>query len=117
MTLWDLPIGLGFEKNMGNWFIAGEAGVNINLSMSASGSILASDTSFTEINASDITFRKNLGLSWFGGLNFGRYLGPADRIYLSARVRYIPGSFSRADHPIQQFYMFEGLHLGYIHRF
>ncbi|HMR88573.1 MAG TPA: hypothetical protein PKD51_10480 [Saprospiraceae bacterium] len=116
-SLYDIPIAIGYEKKMGPWSFGIEGGVMLNLSMQASGSTLFSDTSFVSVDASPNQYRTNVGLSYFGGLNVGRDFHRIGRIYLAARARFIPATFTTDAQRFRQSYNFAGLHLGYVYTF
>lgn len=116
-SLYDIPVAIGYEKKMGMWSFGIEGGVMLNLSMQASGSTLTTDTSFVALDASPNQYRTNVGLSYFGGLNVGRDFHRIGRIYLSARARFIPNTFTADAQRFRQSYNFVGLHLGYVYTF
>lgn len=116
-TLIDFPLSAGYEKRMGQWAAGIEAGVVLNMSLKASGQILASDTSFTAIDAPVQAYRSRLAMSYFGGLYLSRDFYEAGRFFVSLRGRYIPGAFSTDQNRIRQSYHFLGLNLGYIYSF
>lgn len=117
LSLWDLPLAVGAEKRFGQWSLGVEAGIMLNLTMKTVGNILATDTSFAAINLSSADFKNTVGVSYFGGVLLGRDFNRAGRIYLAARMRYIPDPFSSDSNPIRQSYNFFGLNLGYLHTF
>lgn len=117
ITLWDLPIAIGYEKSFGRWYAGIEGGAIINLSMKSEGNILSSDTSFVAVNVPQDQFRSSLGLSYFGGVQVGREFLKAGRLYLAVRGRYIPNSFNSDINLINQRYQFLGVNLGYVWSF
>lgn len=116
-SLYDIPVAIGYEKKMGMWSFGIEGGVMLNLSMQTSGSTLVSDTSFVSVDTSPNQYRTNVGLSYFGGLNIGRDFHRIGRIYLSARARFIPNTFTADAQRFRQSYNFVGFHLGYVYTF
>lgn len=116
-ALYDIPVAIGYEKKMGQWSLGIEGGVMLNLSMQASGSTLATDTSFVAVDASPNQYRANVGLSYFGGLTVGRDFQSIGRFYLAARARFIPNTFTNDPQRFRQSYNFVGLHLGYVYTF
>ena len=116
-SLYDIPVAIGYEKKMGMWSFGIEGGVMLNLSMQASGSTLSTDTSFVALDALPNQYRTNVGLSYFGGLNVGRDFHRIGRIYLAARARFIPNTFTADAQRFRQSYNFVGLHLGYVYTF
>lgn len=117
LSLIDLPISLGAEKRLGTWSAGIEGGVIINLSMRSSGNILASDTSFVAADQPVNHFRNSIGLSYFGGVHIAKEIYGGGKIYLAARVRFIPESLSGDANRIRQTYQLAGLNVGYIHTF
>ncbi len=115
--LWDIPIGIGYEQSFGKWYTSLEAGININISSQSSGTILQTDTSFIDVNQPIEYFRKRLGLSYFAGVQLGRWISKDGKIYLSTRFRMFPDSFSVDSNNTIQKYNFLGLNLGYSHLF
>ncbi len=116
-SLYDIPLAIGYEKKMGMWSFGIEGGVMLNLSMQASGSTLVSDTSFVSVDAVPNQYRTNVGISYFGGLNVGRDFHRIGRIYLAARARFMPSTFTTDAQRFRQSYNFVGLHLGYVYTF
>ncbi len=116
-SLYDIPVAIGYEKKMGMWSFGIEGGVMLNLSMQASGSTLATDTSFVSVDTSPNQYRTNVGLSYFGGLSVGRDFNRLGRIYLAVRARFIPNTFTTDAQRFRQSYNFVGLHLGYMYTF
>ncbi|MBK9734049.1 MAG: hypothetical protein IPO92_03390 [Saprospiraceae bacterium] len=116
-SLLDVPLAVGYEKKFNEWVLGIEAGVMLNISSSAAGKILASDTSFTSINIPANNFRTSLGLSYFAGFTIGKDFNNIGRIYLALRGRVLPSSFSGDQNRIKQTYQFAGLNVGYIYTF
>jgi hypothetical protein len=117
-TLWDVPIGVGYEYNIGRVNIGLEAGVNLNMSMKSRGLVFQGDTTFVAPSDSGNTgFKKKLGTSYYFGVTASTPIFKNGDLFLACRMRYIPGSFSAENSPVSQSYHFAGLNLGYIHRF
>jgi hypothetical protein len=117
ISMLDLPVAVGAEKRFGSWFAGIEAGLYLNLSMKSTGNLLASDTSFVSIDTPVEYFKRSIGLSYFGGIHIGKEFNHAGRIFLAARARFIPESFSTDQNRIRQTYHFIGLNLGYVYTF
>lgn len=110
----DIPLAIGYERALGDsgFNIGVEAGIMLNISLTSSGRILSSTRDFTQVSDLNI-FRSSLGVSYYGGVNISKILGYG-RIYLGARLRHIPASFTDPNFAIKQSYNHLGLHLGYI---
>lgn len=117
ISMVDLPMAIGAEKRFGSWFAGVEAGLSLNISMKSAGNILVSDTSFTAIDAPIEYFKQSVGLSYFGGVHIGKEFNNAGRLFLAARARFIPDSFSTDQNRIRQSYHFVGLNVGYVYTF
>jgi len=117
ISMLDLPLSIGAEKRFGSWFAGVEAGLILNISMKSSGNLLVSDTSFAAINTPIEYFKRSVGLSYFGGIHVGKEFNNAGRLFLAARARFIPDSFSTDQNRIRQSYHFIGLNVGYVYTF
>ena len=117
LSLADLHVGIGTEKRMGNWFAGIEGGAILNVSLSSSGSILATDTSFVGLDLVPNQFKGSIGWSYYGALTFGRDFSEHSRAYLSLQARMNPSSFSTDAGMTRQSYDFVGLNIGYVHSF
>ncbi|MFZ1749443.1 MAG: hypothetical protein WAU01_04605, partial [Saprospiraceae bacterium] len=117
LSLADLHIGIGIEKRMGNWFAGIEGGAILNLSLRASGSILATDTSFVDLDLVPNHYKSSIGWSYYGAVSVGSDFSEHSRAYLSLQARMNPGSFSTDAGMTRQTYDFVGLNIGYVHSF
>ncbi len=112
---WDVPVAIGLEQAFGRWIVGIEGGVNINVSTTASGSILRTPSEFGPIE-STIDVSRRVGLGFFGGVQLGRNIEGFGEVYLAARARSIPDISSTVNVTTQR-YMLYGLHAGYVYRF
>ncbi len=117
VQLWDIPVAIGYEWQLGNsFYFGGEAGAQINISTGGSGLILRDINEYTEFSET-VTNKTKVGMSYFGGLHIGKHISPRSSVQLSARMRYYPDHFSSVDPNIQQRYSLAGVHAGYVWRF
>ncbi|MBK8701272.1 MAG: hypothetical protein IPN29_17710 [Saprospiraceae bacterium] len=112
----DIPLAVSYEKNFGGILFGADAGVYFNIALRSGGKILSSANGFADAKGSN-AFRSSLGLSYFGSLFVKKPLGNIGSVYLAARGRYLPGSFTNSSYPISQSYHMIGLHLGYEYTF
>lgn len=117
LKMWDIPVILGYEKRWNEWFGGIETGVIINLSQHAAGHMLFTDTSFINVESPVEVFKPRFGLSYTGGIYFGRDFNSRGRIQLSARMRWLPGEINTQPSYNRQTYQFYGLYLGYSYTF
>lgn len=110
----DIPLAIGYERAIGDkdFNFGIEGGIMLNLSLISSGRVLTSDREFTDVNELN-AFRSSLGVSYYAGANVSKVVGTG-RLYLAARLRHIPTSFTDPNFNIKQSYQHIGLHLGYI---
>lgn len=113
LKMWDIPVMIGYEKQWNQWIVGAELCAVINLSLEAEGHMLQTDSSFIDVKNPNQLFHSKLGLSYTGGLFIGRNLNPWSRIYLTARMRYLPDSFNVPSADYKQQYQFVGLYAGY----
>jgi hypothetical protein len=117
LKMWDIPVILGYEKRWNEWFGGIETGVIINLTQRATGHMLFTDTSFINVESPVEIFKPRIGLSYTGGLYFGRDFKSWGRLHLSARMRWLPGEINVQPANNRQTYQFYGLYLGYSYIF
>ena len=117
LHLWDLPVAVGYELPVGgSYYVGGEIGAQINFRTSGTGFIFRDVNDYADL--SEVTTKETkVGMSYFGGLHFGKHLSKRSSIQLSARFRYYPSTFSTVDPNIKQRYNLAGLHAGYVFRF
>lgn len=117
LHLWDLPIAVGYELPVaGSYYVGGEIGAQINFRTSGTGFIFRDVNDYADL--SEVTTKETkVGMSYFGGLHFGKHLSKRSSIQVSARFRYYPSTFSTIDTNIKQRYNLAGLHAGYVFRF
>lgn len=116
LHLWDVPVAIGYETPVGDFYVGGEVGAQINVSTSGSGLLMRDVNDYVELSEVENSETK-VGMSYFGGIHFGKHLTAKSSVQLSARFRYYPSSFSTLDPNINQRYSLAGVHLGYVRRF
>ena len=81
----NIPIGVGYQKKMGRWVLAGEVGMGVNVSLKTSGKVLYSDNAVHNLDEVDNFYKKSLGLSLNAALAIHYSLGDRTSIYLKPR--------------------------------
>ncbi len=113
IALVDIPISIGYQKAFGGFDIGLELGALINVSMKASGKLLDSPNTMTNILSNNTPYKSNLGLSYFGSIFISKDILENQALYLALRGRYIPGQFTLPTASISEKYSMVGLHLGW----
>ncbi len=114
--LYDVPIGLGYDFDLGFLKLGIEAGAIINVYNSKSGSILKEKDTFVDADNSDL-FKNNIGIRYYGRINLIKSISGNHHILLGAKFQYMPGTFSSESNPIKQSYNLAGVRLGYMYGF
>ncbi|MBP7540014.1 MAG: hypothetical protein KA802_08680, partial [Saprospiraceae bacterium] len=81
----NIPVGVGYQKKMGRWMLAGEVGVGVNVSLKTSGKVLYNDNAVHNLDEVDNFYKKSLGLSLNAALAIHYSLGDRTSIYLKPR--------------------------------
>jgi hypothetical protein len=113
--LFDIPISIGFTTYLAGLDIGIEAGVKVNFMTRATGNLLTSRNEYTNLALNKL-FKKNIGISYFGGLMIGRNFGRFGDIYIAPRFNYFPNSFNNQNNNISQKYFNIGLNAGVVYK-
>lgn len=117
LHLWDLPIAVGYERPIaGSYYVGGEVGAQFNFSTRGSGLIFRDVNDYVDLSEVS-TKETKVGMSYFGGMHFGKHISNRSSIEVSARFRYYPSKFSTLHPSVEQRYSLVGLHAGYVYRF
>lgn len=114
LIMYDLPLGIGYEKRWHNWSVFGEVGTVINLVNQSKGHLFGGDTLFTDLQVDPSYFQRRLGLNPYLQGGVGYSLGNYGRLLFSVRYRYFPTKFSTEVNPVVQKYQFGGMQVSYI---
>ena len=114
--LLDLPFGLGLENHRGNFIYGVDAGVQLNLYTNSTGKFYRKVESHTDLPNENV-FRTAIGISYFGSMRMGLKLNYNSSVYLSGKVRFIPGDFAAYNNNISQYYTLYGINAGYRYSF
>ncbi len=113
-TLINIPILLGYHRQIGKFKYGIIGGVNVHLrnefkgkALDASGQII--DAGSDSPNA---IYRKDLNMSIIGGIDAGYMIGEGLEVYLSPRFRFQGDSWLRSDHPLVSRIQLVGLQAG-----
>jgi len=117
----DLPITIGFEKDLKDFILSLNGGIGLNLWSSQSGKIYKEDIK----NVYDLKnggeagvsfFRKNAGLSLITSVGLNYKYNERILLLLEPSMRYYLHSLSNTENPISQKYVFIGLNIGLSYR-
>jgi len=110
-TLINVPVLLGYHRQIGKFRYGLIGGVNFHLRNEFTGKAL--DASGQVIDAStDNIYRKDLNVSIIGGLDAGYMVQEGLEIYVSPRFRFQSDSWLNADHPLISKIQLVGLQAG-----
>jgi hypothetical protein len=115
--MWDLPMGIGYRKSLGNWDLTAEAGTVLNMSSRLTGRVLNTPTTFTDIDsAPNPHFTSRLRMSYYIQAAIERPISDHVALGLGMRYRHIPGTFTTSAATVGQRYHFLGLQASVIYR-
>lgn len=119
----DVPIMLGYEKDLKDFVLSLNGGIGINVSSSQSGKIYKDNknkmTFYTlEENGEENKpiFRKNAGLSLIGSVGLNYKYNERIMLLLEPSARYYVRSLSDPINPVSQNYLYLGLNIGLRYR-
>lgn len=112
----DIPLVLGYEKNIGSFDLGVEAGVSFNITLRNKGNLLSTPNSFTTLPDNGL-YKASLGLNYLGSIYLAKDFNSIGRFYVALRGRFLPSTFSSQANSIKQSYTYTGLHLGYVFSF
>jgi len=117
----DLPITIGFEKDLNDFILSLNGGIGLNLWSQQSGKIYKEDIkSVYDLKnggeAGVSFFRKNAGLSLITSVGLNYKYNERILLLLEPSMRYYLHSLSSAENPISQKYVFIGLNIGLSYR-
>lgn len=120
-TYLDLPITVGFEKDLKDFILSLNGGIGLNLWSQQSGKIYKEDIkSVYDLEnggeAGVALFRKNAGLSIITSLGLNYKYNERILLLLEPSMRYYLHSLSNSENPINQKYVFIGLNIGLSYR-
>ena len=111
----DIPLSAGLSFDFGSFGVDVEAGIHFNIRTTASGRVLNSDFSFTDIGEQAL-FKTSTGIGYFGALFFRKDISHNGSIIFGPKYKVRPQHFNTDINPIKQQYRSLGFHLGYIYR-
>lgn len=122
-TFIDIPLLVGYEKDLKDFVLSLNGGVGLNISATQSGKIYKNDANkmsfyLLENNgeANEPIFRKNAGVSFIGSVGLNYKYNERVMLLLEPSARYYLHSLSDPDNPVSQKYLFLGLNIGLRYR-
>ncbi|MFZ1423238.1 MAG: hypothetical protein WAS55_05410 [Saprospiraceae bacterium] len=117
----DIPLLVGYEKDLKDFILSVNGGIGLNISASQSGKIYKPDikTVYDLANngeANTPIFKKNAGLSVIGSIGLNYKYNERILLLLEPSARYYVRSLSDPSNPISQNYLFLGMNLGLRYR-
>jgi hypothetical protein len=117
----DLPIMIGYEKDLKDFILSVNGGIGLNLSASQSGKIYKEDIKSVYIledngEANAPIFKKSAGMSLIGSIGLNYKYNERIMLLLEPSARYYIHSLSEASNPVSQRYLFLGMNVGLRYR-
>jgi hypothetical protein len=119
----DIPITVGYEKDLKDFIFSLNGGIGINLSANQSGKIYKDENnkmSFYSLEnngeANAPIFRNNAGLSLIGSVGLNYKYNQRLLLLLEPSARYYVRSLSDPSNPVSQNYLYLGLNIGLRYR-
>ena len=81
----------------------------------ATGNQLIGKKSYDNLSFSN-SFKRRIGVSYFGGLMIGRNFGQFGDFFVAPRFHYYPEDFTSAINPVSQKYVAIGINAGVIYK-
>ncbi len=110
----EVPILVSWRHEGHQFSFGAQAGVFVNMRMTAKGRIM--QTATQDVPLADL-YRTNIGLSYHFGLAVGYMLNDHLEVFASPYMRYFPKNFAKANYGLEQRYALYGLNLGLGYRF
>lgn len=104
----NLPLGLGYRRELGRWMLGAEFGVAFNLALGFNGNVL---DKAGEMVDRPIGMRERLGVSWTGGLEIGYAMSDKWHVIIQPSYRTTPNFIIEAE-TINQRYRVLSMDLG-----
>lgn len=119
----DIPVLLGYEKDLRDFVLSVNGGFGFNVSSSQSGKIYQDDKNkmsfyLLENNgeANQPIFRSTAGISLLGSIGLNYKYNERMMLLLEPSARYYMRSLSAPENPVNQKYLFLGLNIGLRYR-
>lgn len=113
----DIPIIIGYEKELKDFVLSVNTGLGINISSSQSGKIYQSDlTSIYNMSnqgeGNQVVYKNHTGISWIGSIGLNYKYNDKIMLMLEPSARYYLKSITDESYPLRQKYFFMGLNIG-----
>lgn len=113
----DIPIILGYEKELKDFVFSVNTGLGINISTSQSGKIYQSDLKSiynmsNQGEGNQVVYKNHAGISWIGSLGLNYKYNEKIMLMLEPSARYYLKSITDESYPLRQKYLFMGLNIG-----
>ncbi|HEX5625990.1 MAG TPA: hypothetical protein VFX48_08230, partial [Saprospiraceae bacterium] len=117
----DLPILIGYERDLKDFILSLNSGLAFNLSADQSGKIYKPDIKTVyELErsgeANESIFRNNAGVSFIASVGLNYKYNERMMLLLEPSARYYLRSLSDASNPVSQKYLFLGMNIGVRYR-
>lgn len=113
----DIPIIIGYEKELKDFILSLNTGLGINISSSQSGKIYQSDLKSiynvgNQGEGNTVLYKNHAGISWIGSIGLNYKYNDKIMLMLEPSARYYLKSITDEAYPLRQKYLFMGLNIG-----
>jgi hypothetical protein len=109
--MFEVPVLAGYHLRHRNFSLAVQAGVFVNLRLSATGRVLETPTQDVDIEAAGI-YKSNIGLNYYFGFSAGYFINDNIEAYISPFMRYMPENIAKQSYGLKQSYNLYGVNIG-----
>jgi hypothetical protein len=117
-TFIEIPLMIGFHKEIENWRVGGEVGVVAGFLTKTEGKVLDINEDFSDLSAqNDAVSGSKFGMSYYFGATVAYMYESGIELGLSPNVRIAPKDFGAADYPVRKKYLLAGANISLRYRF
>ena len=110
----DIPFSVGYAYRLNGIDLEAEVGASLNIRMFGTGKILTDKNTISSLKDLNL-FKKEIGISYFGGFNMLMNVSYRGQMYAGLRFKYFPKTFSNGNNQIKQNYSLSGLNIGFLY--
>lgn len=109
--LFEIPVLAGYHLRHRNFSLSAQAGVFVNVALSAKGRVLESASEDIAIEDAGI-YKSNIGLNYYFGISAGYFINDNIEAYISPFMRYMPENIAKESYGLKQSYNLYGVNIG-----
>jgi len=114
----DIPLLLGYEKQINNLRLGLQAGVFANINLSTEGRIFDEESLLVDIGSGqENIFKTSVGLSYYVSFSVGYEMASGITLHFAPYLHHYPGRFTNDDYLLAQKYSLLGIKAGIQYKF